>query len=53
MFIVIPQLVSLFTFGALMQGILHNDRLTAVICAGVLMMVAALTTLFIKEEKAS
>lgn len=52
MFIVIPQLVSLVAFGALMQGVMHNDRLLAVMCAGGLMLVAAVMTVLIKEKEA-
>jgi maltose/moltooligosaccharide transporter len=50
MFIVIPQLVSLVAFGVLMQTVLHNDRLMAVMCAGGLLLLAAGSTFFISDR---
>jgi maltose/moltooligosaccharide transporter len=51
MMIVIPMLIQTITFGYILKHFLNNDPGKAILFAGVLLLVAALCTLFIKSEK--
>lgn len=53
MMIVIPMLIQTVTFGYIMKHFFHNDSGKAVLFAGILLLVAALCTLFIKSKKVS
>jgi maltose/moltooligosaccharide transporter len=53
MMIVIPMLIQTMTFGYVMKHFFNNDSGKAILFAGVLLLVAALCTLFIKAEKVS
>ena len=53
MMIVIPMLLQTVTFGYVMKHIFHNDSGKAILFAGVLLLIAALCTLFIKSEKST
>jgi maltose/moltooligosaccharide transporter len=53
MMIVIPMLIQTMTFGYIMKHFFNNDSGKAILFAGVLLLVAALCTLFIKTEKVS
>jgi maltose/moltooligosaccharide transporter len=48
-FIVLPEIIASLFFGWIMTNLLDNDRLLAVMTGGVLMIIAALLTLRIKE----
>jgi maltose/moltooligosaccharide transporter len=51
MMIVIPMLIQTVTFGYIMKHFFNNDSGKAILFAGVLLLVAALCTLFIKSKK--
>ena len=51
MMIVIPMLIQTTTFGFILKNYLDNDPTKAITFAGVLLLIAAATTLLIKEEK--
>ncbi len=51
MMIVIPMLIQTMTFGYIMKHFFHNDSGKAILFAGILLLIAALCTLFIKSEK--
>jgi maltose/moltooligosaccharide transporter len=51
MMIVIPMLIQTVTFGYIMKHFFNNDSGKAILFAGVLLLVAALCTLFIKSSK--
>jgi maltose/moltooligosaccharide transporter len=51
MMIVIPMLIQTMTFGYIMKHFFNNDSGKAILFAGVLLLIAALCTLFIKSEK--
>ncbi len=51
MMIVIPMLIQTVTFGYIMKHFFNNDSGKAILFAGVLLLIAALCTLFIKSEK--
>jgi maltose/moltooligosaccharide transporter len=51
MMIVIPMLIQTMTFGYIMKHFFNNDSGKAILFAGVLLLIAALCTLFIKAEK--
>jgi maltose/moltooligosaccharide transporter len=51
MMIVIPMLIQTMTFGYIMKHFFNNDSGKAILFAGVLLLVAALCTLFIKAKK--
>jgi maltose/moltooligosaccharide transporter len=51
MMIVIPMLIQTVTFGYIMKNILHNNSSYAILFAGVLVLIAAVLTLFIPNNK--
>lgn len=51
MMIVIPMFIQTITFGYIMKHLLHNDSTKAILFAGVLLLVAAFVTSFIKSTK--
>jgi maltose/moltooligosaccharide transporter len=48
-FIVTPEIVASLGFGWVMNHVLGNNRVSAVICGGVFMLVAALLAQFVEE----
>lgn len=50
-FIVLPEIIASLFFGWIMAHLLNNDRLTAVMIGGVLMIAAALLCLRVKEDE--
>ncbi|MCK9423482.1 MAG: MFS transporter [Bacteroidales bacterium] len=50
-FIVLPEIIASLAFGWIMLHILDNNRLMAVVAGGLFMIVAALLTLRVKDEK--
>ena len=48
-FIVLPEIIASLSFGWIMQNWLNNDRLMAVMTGGVLMIIAAVLSLRVKE----
>ena len=53
MMIVIPMLIQTVTFGYIMKHFLNNDPRSAISFAGVLLILGAIFTLFIKSTKAN
>jgi maltose/moltooligosaccharide transporter len=53
MLIVIPMLIQTVTFGYIMKNFLGNDSGKAILFAGVLLFIAAIATLRIKDTKTS
>lgn len=51
MMIVIPMFIQTITFGYIMKHFLNNDARLAITFAGVLLIVSAICTLFIKSKK--
>ena len=51
MMIVIPMLIQTMTFGYILKHFFNNDSGKAILFAGVLLLIAALCTLFIKTQK--
>ena len=51
MMIVVPMLIQTMTFGYIMKHFFNNDSGKAILFAGVLLLIAALCTLFIKSQK--
>jgi maltose/moltooligosaccharide transporter len=51
MMIVIPMFIQTITFGYIMKHFLHNDSRIAISFAGVLLIISAICTLFIKTKK--
>ncbi len=51
MMIVIPMLIQTLTFGYFLKNFLDNDPRNAISFAGVLLLIAAILTLFIKEKR--
>lgn len=51
-FIVLPEIMATLGFGWIMEHVLHNDRVSAVMLGGALLSIAALMCLFIQEKKA-
>ncbi len=51
MMIVIPMLIQTLTFGYFLKHFLDNDPRNAISFAGVLLLIAAILTLFIKEKR--
>jgi len=50
-FIVLPEIIASLSFGSIMNNLLHNDRLLAVLIGGVLLIIAGLLcALLVKEE---
>ncbi|MFZ9982321.1 MAG: MFS transporter [Cyclobacteriaceae bacterium] len=50
-FIVLPEIIASLTFGWIMSNLLDNNRLTAVMIGGVLMLIAAFLSLRVKESR--
>jgi maltose/moltooligosaccharide transporter len=50
-FIVLPEIIASLFFGWIMSNVLNNDRLLAVTTGGVLMIIAALLCMRIKENE--
>jgi maltose/moltooligosaccharide transporter len=53
MMIVIPMFIQTITFGYIMKHFLNNDARSAITFAGVLLILSAIFTLFIKTKKVS
>jgi maltose/moltooligosaccharide transporter len=53
MMIVIPMFIQTITFGYILKHFLHGNPGNAILFAGVLLLIAALCTLFIKSDKIS
>ncbi len=51
MMIVVPMILQSLSFGYIMKNYLNNNSGNAVLFAGILLLLAALATLFIKSEK--
>ena len=51
MMIVIPMIIQTLTFGYILKNFLGNDPRNAITFAGVLLLVAAICTLLIKNRK--
>ncbi len=51
MMIVIPMFIQTITFGYIMKHFFNNDSTKAIAFAGVLLLIAAVCTLFIKSKK--
>jgi maltose/moltooligosaccharide transporter len=49
-FIVLPEIIASLFFGKVMETWLDNDRLAAVVIGGVLISIAAVFTLFVKDD---
>jgi maltose/moltooligosaccharide transporter len=49
-FIVLPEIIASLFFGYIMQHFLGNDRMLAVVLGGVLMAIAGICCLLIKER---
>jgi maltose/moltooligosaccharide transporter len=53
-FIVLPEIIASLSFGSIMEHVLHNDRLMAVLIGGCLLCAASVAcALIIKEEEVS
>ncbi|MEQ1859480.1 MAG: MFS transporter [Chthoniobacteraceae bacterium] len=52
LFIVVPQLTGSLGFGWVMQHLLGNSRVSAVVVGGALLAAGAIATQFVREEKA-
>ena len=50
-FIVLPEIAASLFFGWIMNNVLNNNRLTAVIMGGVFMLVASVLINFVKDDK--
>ena len=53
MMIVIPMILQTLTFGFILKHLLNNDPRMAISFAGVLLIISAILTLFIKSKKVS
>ncbi len=53
MMIVIPMFIQTITFGYIMKHFLNNDARSAITFAGILLILSAVFTLFIKTKKAN
>jgi len=51
MMIVIPMFIQTITFGYILKHFLNNDPRLAITFAGVLLVISAICTLFIKTKK--
>jgi maltose/moltooligosaccharide transporter len=49
-FIVLPEIIASLFFGDVMSGILNNSRIAAVTVGGLLLIIAGILTLRIKEN---
>ena len=52
-FIVLPEIIASLSFGWIMQNWLNNDRLLAVMTGGILMILAALLSLRVKDYRSA
>ncbi|MBE9046199.1 MFS transporter [Pleurocapsales cyanobacterium LEGE 10410] len=52
-FVVLPEIVASLGFGWIMQHLLHDDRLLAVVLGGVCLIIAAGLTLFVRSTPVS
>ena len=52
-FIVLPEIIASLSFGWIMSNVLDNNRLTAVVVGGALMVLAALLSLRVREQSGS
>jgi len=50
-FIVLPEIAASLGFGWVMQNLLNNNRLSAVLAGGAFMALAAVLTQFVREER--
>ena len=50
-FIVLPEILATLFFGYIMKNILHDDRIAAVTCGGVMLLLAALATLRVSDNE--
>jgi maltose/moltooligosaccharide transporter len=50
-FIVLPEIVASLLFGWVMNNLLNNDRLAAVVVGGIFMIVASILVLNVEDEK--
>jgi maltose/moltooligosaccharide transporter len=53
MMIVIPMFIQTITFGFILKHFLNNDPRMAIAFAGVLLLLSAICTLFIKTKKSA
>ena len=51
MMIVIPMIIQTVSFGYILKNFLNNDPRNAITFAGVLLVLSAIFTLFIKKNK--
>ena len=51
MMIVIPMIIQTLSFGYILKNFLNNDPRNAITFAGILLIVSAIFTLFIKTKK--
>ncbi len=49
-FIVIPEIMATLFFGPFMNNVLQNDRLSAVMLGGAMLLIAAVAALFVDED---
>ena len=49
-FIVLPEIIASLFFGKIMTNFLHNDKLTAVLVGGCLLIIAGIVCAFIVKE---
>jgi maltose/moltooligosaccharide transporter len=52
-FIVLPEIIATLGFGWIMENVLDNNRISAVMLGGALLGIAALLTLLIREKKSA
>lgn len=53
MMIVIPMFIQTLSFGYILKHFLHNDPREAIVFAGILLIIAAFLTLFIKSKQSN
>ena len=53
MMIVIPMFIQTLSFGYILKHFLHNDPREAIFFAGILLIMAAFLTLFIKSKQSN
>ena len=51
MMIVIPMILQTLSFGYILKNFLNNDPRNAITFAGILLVISAVLTLFIKSKK--
>ena len=49
-FIVIPQILAASLLGLIVRELFAGETIYALVCGGVLMFIAALTTLWVEDE---